>query len=761
MRPRKLLPTIVLGVGVAALTAAGGAFAAPRSLPDGRAYELVSPGDAGGTDVESLAGTDIPVQTNADISDVSTALLTGPGTVLFSTGTQLRGFDTTGEEDFFLAKRTPAGWQTAYVGPPSLLLGEEPGVRYVGSSSDFSTLFFERLGLGLDPADTDPRDINSNRDFYRRETDGSFTWLSRGSQQPPNTAVPEWDGASEDGSHVVFSWARQLEPGATGFSVWERTGNTTRLVSVLPDESATSGRFKGMSRDASIIAFTATEPTSGTNQLYIRKNGMTTVEVSASRRSTPDTRKAARFEGMSADGARVFFSTTEQLTDDDTDTDRDLYEYDVSADALTRISTGSGGAGNGSACSPSPTLFQSAACDVNTVAVAPDGSRVYFLSPEQLDGTSGAADAPNLYVHAAGQTRFVATLDAADLQALDPSGNQIGLDAVDPRLRPVALTADGSRLAFESHAALTTYDNTDPTNGSVRHSEVYLYDDDTGRISCASCRPNGTQPTGDAVLKSRPLNNAPVYQRFARRNFTADGGSLFFESSDAVVTGDSNARTDVYEYDVDANKVDLISPGDGEFDAHYYDNSPDGTDVYFSTRDTLVPEDQNGPTLKLYDARVGGGFSSPLPKPGCTADECHGTPSGAPVDPVPSSDTFIGPIGPVAQSARVTFAVAPISSRQRARFAKAGRLTVTVTVSGPGTVTVRASSRLARHVSTVASARRRASAAGRLKVVLKLSRAARARLAHGHRLRLRLEVSMTGVRGKRVAYLDLQRVRHG
>jgi hypothetical protein len=53
--------------------------------------------------------------------------------------------------------------------------------------------------------------------------------------------------------------------------------------------------------------------------------------------------------------------------------------------------------------------------------------------------------------------------------------------------------------------------------------------------------------------------------------------------------------------------------------------SADGTDVYFSTYDTLVPADRNGLFLKFYDARAGGGFSSNAEQPPCeAADECHG-----------------------------------------------------------------------------------------------------------------------------------------
>jgi hypothetical protein len=48
-------------------------------------------------------------------------------------------------------------------------------------------------------------------------------------------------------------------------------------------------------------------------------------------------------------------------------------------------------------------------------------------------------------------------------------------------------------------------------------------------------------------------------------------------------------------------------------------------DVYFSTFETLVPEDQNGSFLKIYDARGSGGFDFNPDLGNCqAADECHG-----------------------------------------------------------------------------------------------------------------------------------------
>ncbi len=62
--------------------------------------------------------------------------------------------------------------------------------------------------------------------------------------------------------------------------------------------------------------------------------------------------------------------------------------------------------------------------------------------------------------------------------------------------------------------------------------------------------------------------------------------------------------------------------------------SANGTDVYFSTYDTLISEDHNGNFLKFYDARTNGGFPQPPPAQPCAAaEECHGPGTEAPALP--------------------------------------------------------------------------------------------------------------------------------
>ena len=83
----------------------------------------------------------------------------------------------------------------------------------------------------------------------------------------------------------------------------------------------------------------------------------------------------------------------------------------------------------------------------------------------------------------------------------------------------------------------------------------------------------------------------------------------------------------------------LISTGISPFGSSLLSASANGTDVYFFTRDVLVPQDQNGELVKIYDARAQGGFPYIEPEPLCKAsDECHGPGSVAPAEPnIPST----------------------------------------------------------------------------------------------------------------------------
>jgi hypothetical protein len=158
----------------------------------------------------------------------------------------------------------------------------------------------------------------------------------------------------------------------------------------------------------------------------------------------PGATSGAINNGMSADGATVYFTTRDQLTDDDNDSSADLYRATVSLSSadLTRVSTGEGGSGDTDACDPSAnTLFSrwnalepDPTCDVLAVGggggVAAGDGTVYFFSPEALDISQAenqpVEGAPNLYVARPGEApKFIRTLESSATAALPPTTHPV------------------------------------------------------------------------------------------------------------------------------------------------------------------------------------------------------------------------------------------------------------------------------------------------------------------------------------------------
>ena len=227
--------------------------------------------------------------------------------------------------------------------------------------------------------------------------------------------------------------------------------------------------------------------------------------------------------------------------------------------------------------------------------IASQSGEIYFSSLEQLDGTHGLPNQENLYVYRNGQAQWVTTLTGPPHCITNSN-----FEHYCPRIMRMEVSPDGSHMAFitGNQVAQSQYD-------SDGHLEMYTYEPSTDKIVCVSCLPSGAPPTSDVLGSQDGL-------------FLANDGRTFFSTDDALVHGDTNNSEDVYEY-VDG-RAQRITPGTGDttqenggalsFAAEpgLIGVSANGTDVYFSTYDTLVPQDLNGAFLKFYDARTDGGF---------------------------------------------------------------------------------------------------------------------------------------------------------
>ena len=194
-------------------------------------------------------------------------------------------------------------------------------------------------------ADTDMR-----ADVYER-SGGQTTLISTG----PDGGNGEFDAGfprmSADGARVLFDTAESLVGADTDTQsdLYERSGGQTTLISTGPDggNGAFGASPNGVSADGARVLFSTAESLVGADtdtqtDLYERSGGQTTlISIGPDGGNGPF---GANFEGVSTDGASVLFETSEPLVSADTDTQHDVYER--SGGQTTLISTGPNG-GNG------------------------------------------------------------------------------------------------------------------------------------------------------------------------------------------------------------------------------------------------------------------------------------------------------------------------------------------------------------------------------------------------------------------------------
>ena len=624
--------------------------------------------------------------------------------------------DSTGWADTYRSVRGEKGWEATYVSPPGATGGQSRPYPMF-ASPDVRRLLWETFNASIDPSDHDPAPATSPgqfSDLYRIDSSSVFTRMTRGSLEVPVAGESViYVGASRDLERVVFADDRQLEPSApSGGGLYLRDGLTTKLVSKDENGAPIGAYVLGTvnSSDGSIVAF----PDPGQQILYVwsEQSGDTVKAVG------PVLQGTIVVNSVSANGRKIVFSADDALTANDTDTSRDLYEYDSVTQSVTLLSAPSGGGvgGNSDACAASlPTVSR---CGVAPVIATDDGSAVYFVSPEQIAPGQGVDGGVNLYLSTDGAIRFVATLDLAD-----PLFN------LPVRERHARMTSDGAKLVFESRAALTGYDN-------AGHLEVYLYDSVSGALTCASCRPSGTAPTGDSFLSLPGTGAAGVFGEPPITPANADerGDRVFFNSFDAIVPKDTNGRSDVYQYTVATRTPASISSGISDRDSSYIGNGADGRDVFFLTADALVPQDRNGSVYKMYDARVDGVvFPSPPEPPSCRGAACR--PDEVAPQQAPQGTSRIvprrRPPEPIAAPSRLLVS--------GSRSVKGTSLRLTAKVSGPGRLSVTGRG--------LVSSSRKTSRATSYHVTVRLSKTSAAKVRRAHRLTLSATVRFAPNKG--------------
>jgi hypothetical protein len=426
----------------------------------------------------------------------------------------------------------------------------------MGASAD-GTRVVLRTEEQLTASDTDP-----TFDLYER-AGGVTTHLSAG-PSGGNTAsvLPNFGGMSADGQRVFFEIAENLVPGDTDdcdpespgpnpcSDVYESFGGSTTLVSTAPGVNGPyAAKFAGASEDGSRVYFQTDESLSPSDtdteiDLYERAGGTTTLMSRGPAGGTgPFT---ADFSGASADGTRVFFYTSEQLTTQDTDTGPDVYERVNGTTAL--VSTGPAG-GNSEAAA----AFE---------AASRDGSRAFFSTTEQL--TSQDTDSSlDVYERAGGATVLVST---------GPAGGNGSFDAT---LKVVS--EGGTRVLFETAEGLVSSDT---------DAAIDVYERMGGTTALVSTGPAGGNGTDDALFQGA----------------SSDGALVVFGTAESLDASDTDSLLDLYERADGTTTLVSTAPtgGNGAFEAYFSGISRDGRRVFFDTFEPLVSDTDSLPDVYEY-----------------------------------------------------------------------------------------------------------------------------------------------------------------
>lgn len=632
-----------------------------RSLPDCRAYEMVSPLEKENGDVIVRGEFSSALPAVLEQSSLSGSKLS------YGSYRAFGAVETAPFTSQYIAQRDPTGGWTSH------------GINPARSRVGLVDLDTELRALSPDLCDawfltiTDPPPGEGGVPGYpnlsRRHDElcGTRAYEALTTIAPP-TETPisyqlQLQGVANNGGTAIFTASDWL-PGTgapplpvPGLQLYEaRKGQPLRFVCVLPGgvpsekpcmagtlDAGGSGKNRSSSLHNAISAngqriFWTSYGSLGPGHLYVRIGGSETVDVSGKGEALSGTKDKAIFWGAAASGSTAIFETGS-----------DLYEFDVDSLQTHLIAHKSKG----------------------VMGMSEDAGWVYLASEEAIgganaEGRSPVPGKPNLYLYRAGAFEFIMTLAAEDVES------RFAAVTLRPSQRSARVTADGGHAAFTSSASPFGYDNTDLASaepcgapGGICDAEVYRYDATDKALACVSCNPTGQRPVGrNLIFREVPSGRwAAAYippwlnNLYASRALSDDGSRLYFESSDALVLRDTNGRQDVYQWEADGTGsceasepsyvqatggcLELVSSGQSPRDAEFVDAGPSGDDVFFATLSSLVPEDYG--LVDIYDARVAGGFPSrPVPPPSCEGEACQ-SPPPAPEDLTPSSSSHEGP----------------------------------------------------------------------------------------------------------------------
>jgi Tol biopolymer transport system component len=403
------------------------------------------------------------------------------------------------------------------------------------------------------------QDLNEQSDVFLHDRSGGTTSVV--SLRDPSVSPETPSGASAarglsaDGRFVVFtSQASDVAPGVsdpngagTDVYLWDRETEERILVSrsaAAPAETANgSSDHPVLSADGRWVAFQsdATNLVAGQSDangaadvfLWDRLTGTVRLVSAAGGSATVTGAGTSERPALSADGRWIAFlsSAGDLITGQATTVaGSDAFLWDRETGSTVLVSR-SGSASQGAGAS--------------LVAVSADGSSIGFLSAgtnlvSGQSDTAGSADAFH-YDRASEQIRMVSHASVSATAA----GDGPALD--------LALSADGSRVAFTSQATNHAPGQVDANDGSYSFSDVFLWERSTGGVMLVSRQAGSQTSTGDLGSQRPALSADGRWVVFDSEAFNLVPGQ-FDRNTGAFVD-----RRDVFLFDAATGAMTLVS----------------------------------------------------------------------------------------------------------------------------------------------------------------------------------------------------------
>ena len=529
---------------------------------------------------------------------------------------------------------------------------------FEGVSSDGTKAFFS-TAESLVSTDTD----RSTDIYMRNTTTGETTLVSQGAAACAptcgNGAFPAtYVGSTPSGSKVFFTTSEQLAEGDAGEArdVYVRNLNavpaTTTLVS-RPDSTCTGCAaaapvtFQAASSDGTKVVFESTDKLAEADgdtetDVYERDlTGGTTKLVSVPGTCPPPltvSECAPLYRGTSSDGARVFLQTKARLTGADQDNAQDVYEWSAATGTVSMVST-SAEAEEG----PNDAIY---------AGVSPDGSEVFFETPEKLSSADGDT-ASDVYARSAAATSLV----SPGTENLPAGFNQV--------------SADGSTVLFSTPESLNVEDE-------GQKQDVYASDGGATTLVSAG------SPEFDSTFVGA----------------SSDASKVFYTTAAKLSVADTDSSPDVYEWAGAVPTLISTGPinGNGATTPHLSAVSSDGSRALFTTPERLTVDDNFAGEQDVYERAAAGtllvstGNSGELqlgpPSPGLT-----GTSPSSPntsLEPEILGEAEAGALIKVYTSADCSGAPAGTGTAVASGSPGAGSFAVRVSVAAGSTSTFRA-----------------------------------------------------------------------